>query len=217
MNITLSEALKLNIDNKFQVETLLKTKEEVDKINKFYPCECFCEVHKNSNDGYYLDHTDIFLINDVCKIRINYSSYTKKYSIYYNSNFNNILDHNKISEVRKKFKEPQKIGVLTTKKIENWIKHEQNVYLALAKEDERLTNNVENFLKTLIGEDVKWYNNNKSGEIVRNGVRYSFSIDKGYVSQKVELHYGVENTLESFRLLSDNKINRVSKLERITK
>ena len=215
---TLAEALKLNISNKYHSETLEKDKVVFDNINKFYPCECECEVSQHEDGDWYLDHSRFYLINDVCKIVIRFDSYRKKYNFYFTENFSNI-SHYQISDIRKSFDAPQNVGVLTTKKIEKWVKYEQDVYLAIKKKSDELSNGVDTFLKTLEGENVKWFNNNnnKSGEIVKNGIKFSFSISDGYVSKKIEIYYDVDNTLEMFKKLSDNKLGLENKLERLVK
>lgn len=211
--ITLAEALKRKFDNEYQRNTLQQAKEENEHINKFHPCETFVSVSKRDND-YWLEHYLHYLKNDVCPIRINYDRFRKKYHFYYDCDFENISSYT-ISEIQKKYEAPKKVGVLTTKKIQDWIKYNQNIYLDVKSESEKHTDNIESFLESIKGENVRFFNDGKSGEIVKNGIKYSFKIENGYVSEKIEIHYRVENTLENFRLLADNKINRENKLNRI--
>ena len=214
--IDLSEALKRTYSNEYHQKTLDKAKVQLDLINKFHPCTCKVEIYERDGGEFYLERTNFYLESDVCTMMINYQEYQKKYYIHFSEKFVN-LDHYKISEITKRFKAPQNIGVLTTKKIQNWIKHEQDVYLALKQRDEELSNNVESFLETIKGEDVRWFNDNKSGEISKNGIIFKFEISNGYVSKKISIDYKVDNTLEAFKLLSDNKINREKKLKNILK
>lgn len=49
----------------------------------------------------------------------------------------------------------------------------------------------------------------KAGTIVRNGIQYHFEFcDDGYISQKVSLYYGVDNTINDFVKLSENKYSK---------
>jgi hypothetical protein len=49
----------------------------------------------------------------------------------------------------------------------------------------------------------------KAGTIIKNGIQYHFEFcDDGYISQKVSLYYGVDNTIHDFLKLSDNKYTK---------
>ena len=63
------------------------------------------------------------------------------------------------------------------------------------------------FLKSIEGLPVNWDRNGKSGEILQNGILFSFSIGPTYISKKIEIHYKVSNELESFLKLSKNQYN----------
>lgn len=46
----------------------------------------------------------------------------------------------------------------------------------------------------------------KSGFCVQNGIEFSFELSQdGYISKKISIHYNVDNSIESFLKLSDNK------------
>jgi len=211
--ITLVEALKQNFDNEYQRNTLQEAKEEHVHINKFHPCETCITVTKRDNN-YWLEHYSHSLKNDVCDIRIKYNKFRKKYYFHYDSNFENVSSYI-ISDIEKKYEAPKNVGVLTTKKIQDWIKYNQNIYLDVKAESEKRTDNITSFLESIKGENVRFFNDGKSGEIIKNGIKYSFKIENGYVSEKIEIHYTIENSLHNFKLLADNKIYRENKLNRI--
>jgi hypothetical protein len=71
------------------------------------------------------------------------------------------------------------------------------------------------FLESIKNENVSWNSDKKSGYILKNGIRYIFKIEQGFIQEKLEIDWNVKNTFESFKLLSDNKINREAKLRRI--
>jgi len=222
--ISLQSALKLTFDNEYQRKNLVKDKALFDYINTFHKCECNVSVSERENGTYWLEHTKFVLDNDVIGVVIRYDEYRKKYSFYGNWDQRILknLSSYQVSEIKKQFTEPRGVGKLNKKKIADWIKYEQDVYLACKKKNEELDDKVGNFLKTLAGQNVKWITQNEQtgeykGEIVKNGIEYKFNIENGCISQKMEIYFQVPNNLESFLLLSDNKINRKNKLERILK
>ena len=73
------------------------------------------------------------------------------------------------------------------------------------KINEQNGNEKAKFLESIKGMPVKWWNNNKQGEIVQNGIKFSFTISETCISTKTEICYQVPNTLESFLKLADNK------------
>ncbi len=222
--ISLKSALKLNIDNEYQRKNLDKDKELLEHINTFHKCECYVKVSDREDGTYWVEHTKFVLDNEVIGVVIRYDSYRKKYSFYGDWNTSDMknLSSYQISDIRKTFTEPRGVGKLNKKKITDWIKFEEDVYLACKKKNNELDDKVGKFLKTLAGQDVKWRTQNEQtgvyvGEIVKNGIEYKFSIENGFISEKVSIHYKVSNNINSFLLLSDNKINRKNKLERILK
>lgn len=222
MTIQLSEALKniKKFKNEFQQKRLIEASNLLETIKKVHPCECIVKT-----SDYYLDYITFYLKNDVCAIKINYDTYRKRYSFHYDGSTNLFknLSHYQISNIREKFTEPRGVGVLNKKKVADWIKHEQDVYLALKEEDEKLNDKVGSFIKKIENEKkLKWHfyddkNQVYRGSILKNGIEYNFSIENGYITEKVSINYEVSNSLESFKILSDNKLNRPKKLERILK
>lgn len=212
--VKLEEALKLQYGNPYHKEQVLNAKKLFDDVNKFYPCECECEIEETEN-GLYFEHAKHYLINDICPITVSYGSYRKKYHFSRTSDFKNISNWI-VTEAEKKYEKPNQVGVLSKKKISDWVTYHQNIYLEIKKADDERGDDVSRFLETLKGEDVKWLRDDKkSGEIVRNGLRYHFVINDGYVSESIELLYSVDKNLKNFKLLSDNKINRENKINRI--
>jgi len=202
--IKLSEALELKFNNSYHIDRLLKAKQTLDEINKYHSCEAYCEIIEKDNSEYCLENIKFYLINDTCRIEIRYLEYDKKYIIFYSESFKN-LQHHQIQDIKSKFVQPKNIGVLNSKKINDWIEYNKNVYLEYKKKDKELANSVDDFLKSLEGENVIWFNNKTSGEIIKNGIKFTFKIENGYISKKIDIYYTVENSLEAFKKLSNNK------------
>lgn len=51
----------------------------------------------------------------------------------------------------------------------------------------------------------------KGGEITRNGIEFSFTIDRGYISKSIKLDYHPNADIETFEALADNKYKPKSK------
>ena len=92
---------------------------------------------------------------------------------------------------------PKNIGVLSKKKIFDWIEYLGKSDQVKEKLSKQTTDKVETFLKSLEGLNVHWHDKT-SGYIVRGGLIFSFSIDRGVISQRIEIHYSTPNTLQSF-------------------
>ena len=97
------------------------------------------------------------------------------------------LSHYQISDIKQTFTEPRGVGKLNKKKIADWIKYEEEVYFACKKKNEERDDNVVDFLKTLVGQNIKWLKNKPesgiySGEIIKNGIKYTFNISDGYIN-----------------------------------
>ena len=214
-NVNLSEILELNFENNFYYSVIERIKEEVEKINKFYPCHviftinqwCEDDIIKNS-----YNYHSIFLDNDICKIKI--SKNKDQYSIYLHENIENVSQYS-IENIKKNFKKPNNIKVLNKKKLSDWVEYWNNIYLEIKKLSVKHSNIEQDFLNTIKNENVIWDRDKKSGYILRNGIRYIFKIENGFIQEKLEIDWSVKNTFETFKLLSDNKINREAKLRRI--
>lgn len=130
----------------------------------------------------------------------------KKYVIYEDTirTFKNV-DSYTIKRIKEKIKEPQQIGVLSLKKLVNWFEY----HISVINEAKELNNvngsEKDKFLKSIEGLPIHWYNNGKNGEIIQNGIKFSFNIGETYISKKIEVHYQVSNELENFLKLSNNK------------
>jgi len=199
------KALNLNIGNEYHRERINAAIKQVEEFNTFIPCEIEFSLSEQDS-GLYFEYTEIKIIDPLHFI-INFDSYRKKYTIYCRSidkDFKNI-NHYTIQEAKKNIQEPKKIGVLTTKKINEWLNYYRQLYAALKVIDEQNSDKVKEFLKSIEGQPVRWFNNNKSGEIVKNGLLFKFKIEETYISTSIEVHYKTGSELNDFLKLADNK------------
>jgi hypothetical protein len=202
---TISEILPVLNLSDYQSKGLTETIKLSEQVNQFYPCEVVLNFSEYDNKEHY-EHADIKMIYKDIAFYIRYWEHRKKYTIYEDTlrTFKNV-DIYTIKSIREKIKEPQQIGVLSLKKLVNWFEY----HIAIIEEASKLNdiNGSEKnaFLESIKGLPVKWWNNNKQGEIIQNGIKFSFNIGETYISKKIEVHYSVNNELENFLKLSNNK------------
>jgi hypothetical protein len=182
-----------------------------EQINKAYPCTLFIELSQDKiTDPWYFENTQILLNGIQIKIAVSFDSYKKKYSVYCPS-LHELKDvtYYVIDKLKEKLTEPKRIGVLTEKKVKDWIKYYEDLFL-LASNENQLNQGVKmKFMQSIEGLPVRWYNNNKQGEVIKNGLKFSFTINETHISMKTEVYYAVPNTLDAFLSLSDNKYKHI--------
>lgn len=195
--------------NEYQNRDLTALIKRSEEINFFYPCQVYVNFDQYDNGEEYFHHAEIKAIYKETEFIIKYWEQTKKYHIYSEEltrKFKNI-DNYTIKRIKENIKEPQQIGVVNLKKLVNWFEYHLAVIEEAKKIDAANGSEEVKFLKSIEGLPVKWSNDKKSGEILQNGLLFSFSIGPTYISKKIEIHYKVSNELESFLKLSKNQYN----------
>lgn len=194
--------------SQWQLNQIKETKEQSEKINAFYPCEVLIYFSEHEGQEYF-ERADIKMIYKEHEFFIRYWEHKKKYVIYetFTQNLPNI-DRYELTKIREKIETPQQIGVLSTKKIVSWFEYHIGVINEAKKINEQNGSEKDAFLKSIEGLPVFWYNNNKQGEIIQNGVKFSFTIGETYISKKIEVHYQVSNELSNFLKLADNQYKK---------
>jgi hypothetical protein len=195
----------------FDIE-LPDAKEAIDlanEVSQFFRAVPVFSVSEYEGKEYF-EHAAVRLVTgDALDIQVA-KGWKGKYSFHSQAihTLKNIKHNDKVREA-KKLTEPKQVGVLTRKKIEDWIRYETELYNLLKIENDKNRSEIETFLSSLEGLPVHWWNNNKSGEIIKNGIKLSFTIGETYVSKKLEIYYEVPDSLSSFLSLSDNKYKPV--------
>lgn len=130
----------------------------------------------------------------------------KKYQITaYMEHFKNISSYD-IENITKKYNKPCNIGVFTAKKVNDWINYHTAIYNEVTVKEAENTQKITAFLEEMDKETISWRNaEHTNGEIRRNGLIFSFSIDKGYISKDMKLDYIFTKDYEHFRLIADNQ------------
>ena len=199
---SISEAIKdgFNVDVRNVNDNIELQKEVV----KFYPCEVVLMFNHYDNKEHF-EHSIVQLKNDLCSISINKNWDGKKYRIGTNDYVANNLNSYQKNDIIKSFEAPNNIGVLSTKKIQQWIDYINRYVTEIRNKDKENSDKIALFLESIKDEPVKWYAENKRGAIIKNGLRYEFNIDAGNIDEKISLEYFGGQNLELFKQLSDNK------------
>lgn len=196
---TVSQAIEMGLNP----ENLYYYKERLalyNEVNSFYPCELL--IKTSLQDGkHYLENVYVYLKGTkVCVI----PDYNKtKYSFNCYENFKD-LNKNQCYYFTKHIVQPNKVGKLTTKKITEWVNYYNEYLSILTAKSLELTDNVQTFLESIKDENVRYWNNNKSGSITKNGIVFEFHINNGCITKKITIDY-VGSEFETFLKLSDNK------------
>lgn len=191
-------ALGLIIEN-----TTWDTEKELKEIFGDY-CETIVLSNVSEHEGkYYLEYSEVFLKYKGFLLKP-YKEYGKtNYRFFAPRNkYNNLINYRNTNPI------PNKIGKPTDNKLQEWVDYLKNEIKEREDYYNSVQSKIETFLKSLKPFEVKWYNNNTRGEIVKNGIKYSFSIDygSGGVFQKIGICYTVKENLSSFVKLSENKL-----------
>lgn len=106
--------------------------------------------------------------------------------------------------------EPNGVGVPTERKLDAWREYLTRKSAFYKERYEKNQAQINDFLSSIREYDergeVKWRKDRKSGEMIKNGIEYTFSIEyeTGHVYEHLKLHYLVSSNLANFIKLSDN-------------
>lgn len=120
------------------------------------------------------------------------------------------VDYDTIKGIQEKLKTPQNVGTLNSRKINEWMDYLRLTHAELVEVSEAREQKVEDFVKEITKHGATFHNDmsgGQAGKLVKNGIEFSFTISKasGYISRKIGVHYSVDDTLENFIKLADNK------------
>lgn len=202
-----AEFKRLNIDlNEYRSSAVQDTLNLAKNISVFHPAIAKFEVTTEDGKNYF-ESAFVFLEHKSLSIRISYDSYRKKYEIICTSfwQYPN-TSREDISKIEKSIEKPQYIGVLTTKKIQNWIAYFEKCSKLIEEASKKNKDKTDAFRRSIAGYPVRWFDTEKkNGEIARNGIVYSFTISENYISENIKFDTHVSANLETFEKLSANQ------------
>lgn len=180
-----------------------------DSINTFYPCEITVSCSEYDGAKHY-EYAEIFLKHPSLKIRIWKTSNGQHFLYNHSESELKNMDHYAIERVKKDFTEPNHFKAISTKNIENWVRYYEDVFKALQVVNDTNAAEIAVFRESIKGLPVQYRGTDKNkGEIVTNGIKFSFEIGETYYTTKIELHYTAPSDLQGFLKLSDNKYKPV--------
>jgi len=199
----ITEALKYSelFSNDYHKKRILQDIEFCQHVRQFYPCYIVCHLYEYISEGkkqYSFEYSQVMLIHSDIEIEIKH--YKKNYQIF--GHFQTKYPEIKITTTEEQ-KEPQKIGVLNTKKVETWIKYIEKIDKLYQEKSEKANDKINNFFTKLNEFNIEWdnYSGKSSGYIDKNGLRYSFRIDKnGYIYETIQIKDSLN--LETFLKLT---------------
>ena len=199
LNETEFNALNLTL-NDYQKSRIEGTKLLQKDVEQFYPCELSFTVE----DDRYFDMPEVILKHDYLRIDICHRD--KVYSIVTGDylKFKNLSNWDR-RKIRDDIEAPNKIGVLSTKKIQDWILYHEKIYNGIKEISENNTAKIDDFLKSIEPLPFTYSDGKNRGEIVKNNIRFSYRISEGCISKSLEL-ISTPATIKNFLKLSDNSI-----------
>lgn len=199
---TATEFKTLVVDKQGYINEALKFS---GTIAPFYPCYPMFRVSEHKGCQYY-ENWNIRLMHPSLILEIRYANYNKKYFINCLSidDLQNI-NQRSVEHAKKYISAPNSIGVLTAKKLLQWVNYYESLYATLKTENDTNSNEIQQFIASLDGLPVKWNIDKKGGAIIKNGLEFTFSIQQKSVSTNINFYYKTGTLLGDFLKLSDNK------------
>ena len=203
-----NEILELSkkCSNEYHTKRIDETVQFYYEVLKFYPCSINIDFtiydNEQGENKVYSERMNVYLNHNEIKIQITFDSYRKKYNIF--AHFERMypnVDHYQRREIIKNKISPKNIGVLTTKKINEWIKYHEEINEEMKIKNEENGNKIDQFKKRLLGLtlNIQWYKNGNAGYIdnKEKGLTYSFEIlDSGYIKEDIRITKS--NNLDTF-------------------
>ena len=194
--------------NEYQQREYNKKLEVLNELNNYGGVYRF-ELEENKTEP----ERGIISLTGLIPISVNYQDYQKKYSFYLNHNLP-YVKYDTQKQVSEKYTKPQEVGVLNTNKIKAWVEYLIKIYQDMIEISKERVLKIDSFEKqareagATIGKKDTYYGT-FSGQIVKNGIEFEFSIqDEGYISQEIKVYYKVSDTIENFLALADNQYRK---------
>lgn len=201
-------ALKLS---EYQTDEIKKDRHLCKEVSNFYPARVVYYVSQSQSNpkNFHFERSEV-LLNHALEIRVTFYTHPKKYfGIYAPLDFIQPVSRSDKSAAERQLTEPQKIGVLTRKKIDQWVKYFEDLRELLIKKQAENLEMQNDFKTSLLPHAVRWSNDNETaGYIEKNGIGFKFRIEESNIQTTIYLCNSINSDLSTFLKLSNNKLNR---------
>lgn len=157
------------------------------------------------------DYRVIMAINGIeYRVRRDYRGYVTVSRLPYTYYSHQEVSSSRYHEISEKhYTGITNMKVITAKQLEKYVTAEDAIYKEVLELEAQSKAKKQEFLDSIKGFDVRfWGTNKEEGEIVKNGIRLKFTLEaNGYIYKRIEIDSSVDNNLESFKALSNNKYN----------
>lgn len=203
-----------------EVEKCVKLSEEVNTICGVGFCLPMFQISVQDGKTYF-ERAYCIIVHPALDLRISYEEYKKQYSISCYTHYR-FCGSSCQGNIRKKsgLEVPNNIGVLTFKKVQQWITCYEQLHALYAQKAAENEARINEFRKELeqfelsrpgvIEEGKLFYYGQKEGKkmqgcIKKNGIEFMFEIseESGFVSKRMELR-SASGEISDFLKLSDN-------------
>ena len=178
--------------NEYAQRELNETKEFLKELNNF---GIKFELKENKTEP---ERSQVVLVGDV-PIIANKKNYRGTFGFWLDYKGLKYIDYHKYNKVAEASNKPQGVGVLTKKKIQDWIDFLSTVYAEIVKLSAETVKEVEKFRAEVKNAGAVFYKSQDeynlrhgifSGYISKNGLRYGFEVgDEGYISREIKFDF----------------------------
>lgn len=200
--------LELSISNKNEIEKATKVLNEVKPYH-----DCFLVYEVNADN--YFQYVEVYLKHDSLDMRISFTTYDKRYNVWCKNldRFSNLTKWD-VKNACSSILEPNNMKKLSTNKIKEWIVYYEKMFATAEPINDEYKDLEELFREKLKGFEIHW-DDETSGEIRKNGIEYTFEINKTYIKQNISICEDVDGSLETFEKIADNGLAKKQNNKRL--
>lgn len=173
----------------------------LDEIRKFIPDAAY--YYRITDENHFIDIKVRFNRNGINFIIFVFDKHY--YIVPDMSAFEYVDTRNGWPATKYGYKKPNKIGVLSARKVAEQIEYETAKYRYFEQINEERKRKIDQFLKSLEGENISWRHKNV-GTIERNGVILKFDFSAGVIQTQIEIANPYSIGAEAFKNLADSRI-----------
>ncbi len=172
------------------------------EVSAYLRAECKLEIEME--DGKQVFRRAVVFLDLAMRITVSYA-HKSGYKIFCESlhDFKNVCYYQHARLVPG-LVEPNKIGTLSVKKLEEWMQYYRKLYTSCFEEDRANQTIKDMFTRQVSGLNVEWDTDKEGGKIRRNGIEFKFKFQTTYISTTIDL-YASGSSLETFMKLSENR------------